>query len=639
MAALLARGDVKFAQLNYIITTAVIPNDPSFYLQWGLYKIDAPGAWDIHTGDSNIVVAVVDTGVDLDHPDLQAGLWLNNDEIPANGVDDDGNGYIDDVNGWDFCNTPSGGSTCTLAPDNNPDDENSHGSHVAGIAAASGNNNKGIAGLSWAATIMPVKALDRFGSGTINSVANGINYAVANGARVINLSLGAGGTSYPCAGFGAIRDAMQDALARDILVVVASGNQGATKVACPAALDEAFAVGATTSIDFRWSGSNRGERLDIAAPGQGIYSTIQSGGYGYKTGTSMATPHVAGLVALLQSFSPGLVHDEDIRSVIEVTAADLGLPGHDDEYGHGRINARRALESLVSLQTSPARIDFLIDESSGSMPDPDYIQVISNDSNYVTWTAVISPSVSWLSLSPPTSGVVSTASSPIELTLVSTRPLAYGTHNTTVIVTGTNLAGLELGARRTKVFLNYVAEIKSIYLPLIQKSPAPDLVVDSVTVASNNVQVVIKNQGSAPVTDAFWVDLYVDPHPVPTGVNQLWNDGRSTFGLVWGVTAPALPLAPNGGTLTLTIGDEYYYGPPDSNFPASLPVGTPVYVQVDSVNFNTSYGNVLENHEISDGAYNNIRGPIFSILNMAGAAAPPAGRDPRSTSTGPLPPR
>ena len=180
-----------------------------------------------------------------------------------------------------------------------------------------------------------------------------------------------------------------------------------------------------------------------------------------------------------------------------------------------------------------------------------------------------------------------------------------------------------------------------LYLPLAAKNyaMAPDLVVERIMAASNSAQVVIKNQGNAPVVEEFWVDLYVNPNPVPTGVNQTWNDGRSAQGIVWGVNSTALPLMP-GSTLTLTHGDAYFW-PSQSSYEA-IPAGTPVYVQVDSANANTTYGAVLENHEIAGGAYNNILGPILSTLNATGGqpvdTQPPVA-DSSSPVSSHLPPR
>jgi len=190
LAALAARPDVEFATYNYQIYALDTPNDPEFSRQWNLHNtgqtgglvdadIDGPEAWDIDSGGSNVTIAIIDTGVYLSHEDLQANIWLNGDEIPANGLDDDLNGYVDDYQGYDFYNN-----------DANPDDDNGHGSHVAGIAAARGNNSRGIAGVSWAARIMPLKILSATGGGNFYDLQEAIYYAADNGADAINMSTG-----------------------------------------------------------------------------------------------------------------------------------------------------------------------------------------------------------------------------------------------------------------------------------------------------------------------------------------------------------------------------------------------------------------------------------------------------------------
>jgi uncharacterized repeat protein (TIGR01451 family) len=197
----------------------------------------------------------------------------------------------------------------------------------------------------------------------------------------------------------------------------------------------------------------------------------------------------------------------------------------------------------------------------------------------------------------------------------------------TVIVTGTPPAGHDVRDTATVEvrIVNPEAPVYQIYLPLVAREeppspspdPAPDLVVERVTVTDDHVQVVIKNIGDAPVSanNVFWVDLYVDPDPAPTGVNQTWNDGRSAEGIVWGVSAPILPLAP-GASIVLDLGDAYYW-PEHSNFSGNLPAGTPIYVQVDSANMETSYGAVEESHEINDEPYNNIFGPVYPTVGMS----------------------
>ncbi|MEW5959707.1 MAG: S8 family serine peptidase, partial [Chloroflexota bacterium] len=389
--------------------------------------------------------------------------WINGDEIAANGFDDDGNGYIDDVKGWDFCNSSSSSPPyCDLQKDNNPDDEHGHGSHVAGIAAASGNNGKGIAGVSWQAKIMPVKVLDKWGHGDTYNLSQAIRYAADNGAQIINMSLGGGcGSGWPD-----VEDAVNYALSKGVLLVAASGNNGISSISCPAALNGVMAVGATTSDDQRAGYSNYGSGLDVVAPGSSIYSTYLGGGYTTMTGTSMATPHVAGLAALLWSFVPSYT-DSQVRDALQNTVDDLGTAGWDQYFGYGRINARRALES-VSLQTQPEQLTLLLDDETGSVSG--HIQITTANPEPITWTAVISPAVTWLEPAPPSSGSVSIASPDSISVLATTTGITYATHTATVVVTGTAAGGEQLGPTTTQVTLHYVPQIYRYRLPFILKN-------------------------------------------------------------------------------------------------------------------------------------------------------------------------
>jgi len=253
---------------------------------WGLDRLGAPEAWSAGYTGSGITVAVVDTGVDYTHSDLDGNIWINSGEIAGNGIDDDGNGYIDDVRGWNFD-----------ANSHNVMDDNSHGTHVAGTIAGE-NNGVGITGVAYNARIMAVKVLSASGSGTLTAVANGIRYAADNGARVINLSLGGGGSAELLA-------AVSYATSRGAVVVMAAGNEAATSPSFPAAYAQSYglAVGAIDSAGNLASFSNRAGStpLDyITAAGVSVYSSVPGGGYASYSGTSMATPHIAGAMALLQ---------------------------------------------------------------------------------------------------------------------------------------------------------------------------------------------------------------------------------------------------------------------------------------------------------------------------------------------------
>ena len=339
----------------------VIPNDTYFNIQWGLHNygqtiegqegyfdadIDAPEAWYYVQGRSDIVIAILDTGIDLNHEDLKNKLWINTKEIPNNGIDDDFNGFIDDYYGWDFVNN-----------DNDPSDDHilSHGTHVAGIAAAETNNNKGIAGVNWNAKLMVVKVADEYGKVRFENVERGIKYASNNGAKVINLSLGWEWNN----SHSGIEWEITQAYNKGVVIVAAAGNEDRS-VCFPARLSQVIAVGATDNKDHRWYeregvGSNYGEELDLTAPGKDIYSTIRNNSYSYKTGTSMSAPFVSGAVALVLSKYPELT-PEKVREHLMLTADVLGPLG-SPYYGAGRLNIYKAvydtLPPKAPIVTSP----------------------------------------------------------------------------------------------------------------------------------------------------------------------------------------------------------------------------------------------------------------------------------------------
>lgn len=283
----------------------IVPNDPLYGQQWWIGAIQANLAWETSTGDANQVIAVLDTGVDWQHPDLVNKIWTNPNET-INGSDSDGNGFADDIRGWDFINN-----------DNNPMDDNSHGTHVAGIAAAEANNGIGIAGVSWGARIMPVKILQSSGSGNAATIAQGINYAANNGATVINMSFGSYARSL------AMEDALANAYATSVLVA-AAGNDG-NRIGpimgapmFPAALSFVLGIEATEPSGERAGWSNYDQdgaafsgfselfNYELKAPGTTLLSTIPGGSYRSYSGTSMAAPIASGTISILQPLFPGL---------------------------------------------------------------------------------------------------------------------------------------------------------------------------------------------------------------------------------------------------------------------------------------------------------------------------------------------
>ena len=327
------RSGVRFAEPNRRYRAAAAPGDPLFGDQWSLSDdtvLGAGPAWDQTTG-GDVTVAVIDSGVDTTHADLAPNVWTNAGEIPGNGVDDDGNGFVDDTQGWNFVsNSP------------NVRDDNGHGTHVAGIIGARGGNGIGIAGVAWRARIMPIKVLDASAVGSAATLALGIRYAVANGAQVINLSVSGPGYSR------AFDEAVQFASDSGVVVVGAAGNDGRNVDAAPA-YPAAFqapllvAVAATAQGGGLSPVSNFGAgNVELAAPGQDIVSTAAGGGYERRTGTSMATPHVAGAIVLLAAARPDL-GPVGWRDAI-LGAARRGLP-----VSAGSLNLSGALQSALGV--------------------------------------------------------------------------------------------------------------------------------------------------------------------------------------------------------------------------------------------------------------------------------------------------
>ncbi|GIV78309.1 MAG: hypothetical protein KatS3mg050_2703 [Litorilinea sp.] len=377
---------IRFAEFNARIQAASRlllnppqeppPNDPLLPQQWALERIGALSAWGISQGSPAITVALIDSGFDVTHPDLvNAPLWHNQAELAGvAGVDDDGNGFVDDFYGWDW-----------VEQDNEPNDPYGHGTHVGGILAATANNGEGIAGLGRQLQILPLRVLDAQGRGYIDDLIDALYYAVRAGARIANMSLTL--NTDP----SALRVAVDNAYRQGLLLVAAAGNHSpgfpSPPVYWPAAYPQVMAVAATDANDQWASFSNQGMEVEVAAPGAGILSTYRNGGYGTLSGTSMATPHVSALAGLLWSLRPDLSRDQ-IRALIQETAEDVNgdtAPGRDASLGFGRINAHAALLAasadlgLQPLASSPQvvfkgeAVSFLVrvvtpDQGSGSLP-------------------------------------------------------------------------------------------------------------------------------------------------------------------------------------------------------------------------------------------------------------------------------
>lgn len=328
---------VQYVEPNCYRETCAIPNDPDFASQWGLAKINAPAAWDRTTGSPNIVVAVIDTGVDLDHPELGPLLVPGFDmvDLGANPTPPAGFRFEGDFQGRD----------------NVPQDEVGHGTHVAGTIACLSNNSRSVAGVTWQCRLMPVKVLTRIvniadpsdvrGTGSAADIAAGIRWAVDHGARVLNLSLG--GTSDT----QVERDAIAYAIARGAVVCAAMGNRGlGGPTSFPAAYPGVVAVGAIDATDRRANFSQVGPHIDIVGPGVDILSTVWNDGTTRMSGTSMATPHVAGVAALVLSCNSSLTGAQ-VADILRQTARPLrdvpADPVPNNNYGFGCVDAQAAV--------------------------------------------------------------------------------------------------------------------------------------------------------------------------------------------------------------------------------------------------------------------------------------------------------
>ncbi len=387
------------------------PDDSYFQDQWYLKKINAPAAWDSTLGFEGIPIAIIDSGVDIDHPDLKDNIWRNVNEIAGNGIDDDGNGYVDDVHGWDF-----------VAGDNDPSPDVSgdfsviganHGTIDAGIAAGRGNNGRGIAGVSWQATIMPIRALDSNGTGDPVNVVRAVEYAVHNGAKIINLSFA--GPSYN----PELAIALRRAYDAGVFVVAAAGNApdggDATDLdrhpLYPVCFDQdstenfVYGVAATDENDKLPAFSNYGAGcIDISAPGSHMLSTqLHIAGSkqfgapygGYFNGTSLAAAEVSGLVALLRALDYNLT-PKQIMNILTDSAVkiDAANPGFFGKLGRGRIDAAAAVQRVLALHKPveavvstasllpPGKADRLVVAAAGPGRAPE-VRLFTPDGSFV----------------------------------------------------------------------------------------------------------------------------------------------------------------------------------------------------------------------------------------------------------------
>ena len=348
-------NSIEYIQLANTYQIDYVPNDSLINEQWALQKIQAYDAWDITQGNDTILIGVIDTGIDYLHPDLTNKLFINNGETgtdnlardkSTNGIDDDGNGFIDDYRGWDFTDRVGFPFDTTTGDylnwDNDPMDENnfSHGTAVAGIIGAQANNTHGIAGVAPNVKILNIRAFDPGGFGDEDDAAAGILYAIQMGVKVINMSFGDDSFSY------VLRDVIRYAYSRNVVLVGSAGNTNSDLPHYPSGYAEVISVGNSTEEDYVAGTSNYGSTLDLVAPGTLIATTVRNGSYSTSfSGTSAAAPFVsatAGLILSLKNFN-----NEEIRQIIKTTADDIDRTGWDIRSGSGRLNLFKALSVLA----------------------------------------------------------------------------------------------------------------------------------------------------------------------------------------------------------------------------------------------------------------------------------------------------
>ena len=346
---------LRYIEPNYVYQAGAVPNDYFFPQQWALLNtgqtggtpgadIRATEAWDLSTGSSDVVIGILDSGIDSTHPDLAANLFTNPGEIPANGLDDDGNGFVDDVHGWDF-----------VAGDNDPQDDNGHGTNMAGIAGALGNNGIGIAGACWQVRLLPLKFLNASGTGTTADAIQALDYAVGLGVPITNNSWGGGSFSQ------ALLDAIVAADEAGMLFVTIAGGSSRNideNPVYPACYDvpNVIVAAATTHTDSLYPPSGYGPKaVDLAAPGANILTTRPGGSYGYLSGSSMSAAYVSGALALLLARYPFLTPGDAATHLldrVEVLPSLAGLVRTE-----GRLDAYRPLAELpvTAVREDPQR--------------------------------------------------------------------------------------------------------------------------------------------------------------------------------------------------------------------------------------------------------------------------------------------
>ena len=346
--ALAADANVQYAEPDYIARPARVPNDPEYATQWALAQIGAPAAWDVQTGSPDVLIAVIDSGVDTAHPEFAGRLWENND--PLNGIDDDLNGQVDDLHGWNV-----------LANSADLTDPSGHGTQVGGILGAAADNGVGVAGMCWGCKLMFVNAMQASGAANYSDIAEAVQYAHSNGAQVINLSLGGYADS------ALLREAIQEA-STTAVIVAGAGNDDSASPFYPAAYAEVLAVAATDQADAKAVFSNYGPWVDLAAPGVDIRTTTIAG-YATDSGSSLSTAFVSAVAGLVKSQHPAWTASQVKWQLLNTaTNIDAANPTKAGQLGRGRIDAAASL--AANPQAQAAVVSFTVDGQANARPAP-----------------------------------------------------------------------------------------------------------------------------------------------------------------------------------------------------------------------------------------------------------------------------
>ena len=490
LAQLKNEPGVLSAEQNCYAYATAVPNDPYYSpYQWHLTRIGMETVWDITTGSSSVIVAVIDTGVKQSLQDLANTNF---------------------VAGYDFINN-----------DNDATDDEGHGSHVCGTIAQSTNNGIGVAGIAYNTTIMPVKVLGADGTGSYDAIADGIYFAVDNGAKVLNLSLGGYGT------LSVLENAVNYAWNNGCIILCAAGNDNTSMTHYPSAYTNAVAVTATNYLDEKADYSNYGSYVDIAAPGgdgndnngdgymDGVLQNTFSGtseGYYFFTGTSMATPHVAGIAAAMFAVNPSITN-VDVRNILETTADDLGTPGWDQYFGNGLLDGDEAVQQAMGGSNVPPTADFAFAINNYTVTFTD--QSSDSDGSIVSWLWNFGD------------GNTSTAQNPVHTYATD------GLYNVTLTVT-------DDGSATGNVSKNVVVGTLTMYVADIAMS------IQRVGASYQATAVItVLDQGNNPVDGAtVYVDWSGCPNSSVSGVTAV--DGTVTF------TSPAVKKCTGPYTITVT---------------------------------------------------------------------------------------